>query len=59
LAIGAEVVAATGTRYNDLGEAIRRVVDGGRTFEPDPLRIATYDRLFAAFCKELRKRGYV
>jgi D-ribulokinase len=58
-ALGAAVVAAAGTRYNSLDEAIRRMVRHGRTFEPDLSRARDYDRLFAAFREELQKRGYV
>jgi D-ribulokinase len=58
-AFGAAVLAAAGSLYNGIGEAIERMVRMERTFEPEQHLAPIHDQLFDEFCAELRKRGYL
>jgi len=57
-AFGAAVLAAVGTRYAGLAQAIEKMVRIEKSFTPNREHAATYDRLFARFCEQLEKRGY-
>lgn len=58
-AFGAAVLAAAGTYYNGIAEAVERMVRIDRTFSPEPARTLVYDGLFERFRNELKKRGYL
>jgi len=58
-AFGSALLAAAGTFYGDLGEAIERMVRIRRSFHPRPQRRRHYDRLFQRFRGELQARGYL
>ena len=58
-AFGSAILAATGDYYEDLWTAVQHMVHIEKTFVPGPETQARYDELFAAFCKELEKRGYL
>ncbi|MBI2827513.1 MAG: FGGY-family carbohydrate kinase [Planctomycetia bacterium] len=58
-AFGSAVLAAAGTVYKGLPEAIHAMVRIERSFEPSVGQAAGCDELFAAFRSELDKRGYV
>jgi xylulokinase len=58
-AFGAAVLAAAGSYYNGIGEAIQRMVRVDRSFEPERRLAPIYDELFEQFCAELRRRGYL
>ena len=58
-AFGTAVLAAAGSYYQGLSEAIEHMVRFERTFAPDPAHGAQYDDLYERFCGELNKRGYV
>lgn len=58
-AFGVAVLAAVGTHYNSIVEAIGQMVGQERTFLPDARRAKIYDDLFGRFCNELRKRGHL
>jgi sugar (pentulose or hexulose) kinase len=57
-AFGAAVLAASGTVYGGLPEAIGRMVHLAQTFLPDPGLVSRYETLYRRFCGELVKRGY-
>lgn len=58
-AFGAAVLAAAGSHYDGIGEAIERMVRIERSFAPDQRLVPIHDELFEKFCAELRKRGYL
>jgi xylulokinase len=58
-AFGSAVLAAAGTMYDGLQEAIRQMVRTEKTFRPNPARRDHCDRLFGRFCDQLRARGYL
>jgi sugar (pentulose or hexulose) kinase len=58
-AFGSAVLAAAGSRYNSIREAIERMVRIERSFEPDQRQVSRYDQLFDRFCDALRMRGYL
>jgi sugar (pentulose or hexulose) kinase len=58
-AFGTAVLAAAGTHYANLDEAIRRMVRIEKSFPPNPQHAACYDRLYDRYLAELRKRGYL
>jgi D-ribulokinase len=57
-AFGTAVLAAAGTHYNSIHEAVGEMVRRERSFEPDRGRTPAYDALYERFRGELRKRGY-
>ena len=58
-AFGTAVLAAVGTHYNSIVEAVERMVRLERSFAPDRQRASAYNALFERFRGELRKRGYL
>ncbi len=58
-AFGAAVLAAAGTFYADLQEAVGQMVCIERSFTPDGKHAARYQQLFERFCDELRVRSYL
>jgi xylulokinase len=58
-AFGAAVLAAAGSLYGSIGQAIERMVRIERTFEPAVKLTPLYDQRFDRFCTELRERGYL
>lgn len=58
-AFGMAVLAAAGTFYNGVGEAIERMVRMDRSFMPDEGLMPFYDQLFERFRAELHGRGYL
>ena len=57
-AFGSAVLAAAGTVYGDLWEAVEKMVQIERTFDPDSERAGFYDELFGRFCDEIDRRGW-
>ena len=57
-AFGSAVLAAAGTVYGDLWEAVGKMVQIERSFEPDLERGGFYDELFGRFCDEIDRRGW-
>jgi len=57
-AFGSAILAAAGTFYSDIKEAIREMVQVERTFHPNGQHRARYDELYGRFCEELAGRGY-
>jgi D-ribulokinase len=58
-AFGSAVLAAAGTHYNSIVEAVERMVRLERSFVPDPKRVTGYSTMFEWFRGELQKRGYL
>jgi D-ribulokinase len=58
-AFGSAILAAAGTHYNSIVEAVERMVRLDRSFSPDPRRAEIYNRLYDQFCCALRKRGHL
>ena len=58
-AFGAAVLAAAGSDYRGLSEAIENMVRIERTFSPDAARAEQYEGCYERFCGELKKRGYL
>jgi xylulokinase len=58
-AFGAAVLAASGSLYGSIAEAIKRMVRIERSFEPAAELVSLYDQRFDRFCAELRERGYL
>ncbi len=58
-AFGAAVLAAAGSCFGSLSEAIERMVRIDRSFSPDPRQTPIYDEMFELFRGELRRRGYL
>jgi sugar (pentulose or hexulose) kinase len=57
-AFGTAILAAAGTFYSSLDEAIRAMARTTRTFEPATTYAAHYDELYERFRDELDRRGY-
>jgi sugar (pentulose or hexulose) kinase len=57
-AFGSAVLAAVGTCFPSLAEAIETMVRVQRTFIPNDGMVAEYEGLFRRFSDELIKRGY-
>ena len=57
-ALGTAILAAAGSYYQGLSEAMENMVRIERTFAPNPARAEHYDGRFERFCGELKKRGY-
>ena len=57
-AFGTAILAAAGSRYAGLAEAIERMVRIERTFRPNPARTGHYDAAYTRFRAELEERGY-
>jgi len=58
-AFGSAILAASGTIYHGWDRAVQAMVKLETTFLPRPERRAGYDRLYRAFCGELKGRGYL
>lgn len=58
-AFGTAVLAAAGSYYNGIVEAVERMVRLERSFVPDPDRVPVYSGLLERFRGELQKRGYL
>jgi xylulokinase len=58
-AFGAAVLAALGTAFDALAEALKAMVRTETAFVPDPSRAERNDDLFERFRRELRKRGWL
>lgn len=58
-AFGAAVLAAAGSDYGDLAAAIDNLAHVEKTFTPDSARAEHYGSLYAQFCEQLQKRGYL
>jgi len=58
-AFGSAILAASGTIYDGWDRAVQGMVKLEKTFLPRPERRAEYDRLYRAFCGELKGRGYL
>lgn len=58
-AFGMAVLAAGGSYYNNISEAVGGMVRIERSFQPDRRRVSIYDGLFERFRGELSKRGYL
>jgi D-ribulokinase len=58
-AFGAAVLAAAGSSYNGIAEAIEHMVRIERSFAPASDMLPIHDQLFDRFCAELRMRGYL
>ena len=57
-AFGAAGLAAAGTVYNGLGEAVENMVRIDKTFTPNPQHADRYQALAARLREEWQKRGY-
>jgi len=57
-AFGSAVLAAGGTFYSDVREAIEKMTDVETTFKPNLDFADKYDKLFDRFCAEIKIRGY-
>ena len=57
--MGAAVLAAAGTIYEDVWEAAGSMVQHTARFEPNPANRVAYDRLYQAFLDQLRQRSYL
>jgi sugar (pentulose or hexulose) kinase len=57
-AFGTAVLAAAGSHYPGLSEAIENMVRVERTFAPNPVHAEHYEVSYERFCGELKKRGY-
>lgn len=57
-AFGSAIFAAA-EYFGGLAAAARRLVRIERVFHPDPAVRGFYERLYATYCDELRKRGYL
>jgi len=57
-AFGTAILAAAGSRYEGLAEAIENMVRIERTFAPNRAGTEHYDGLYRRFRSELEKRGY-
>jgi xylulokinase len=58
-AFGSAVLAAAGTIHRGWDRAVQAMVNLESTFRPRPERREEYDRLYQAFCGELKGRGYL
>jgi D-ribulokinase len=58
-AFGTAVLAAAGTHYNSIVEAVERMVRLERSFMPDAKQGRGYSALFECFRGQLQKRGYL
>ena len=58
-ACGAAVLAAAGSFFGGIGEAIEHMIRIERSFAPEPQHASMYNDLFDRFCAELRTRGYL
>ena len=58
-AFGGAVLAAAGTIYSDIWQAISKMVHIEAEFLPNPDHSDKYEKLFNIFCGELIKRGYL
>jgi sugar (pentulose or hexulose) kinase len=58
-AFGSAILAASGTIYGGWDQAVQGMVKLEKTFHPRPERREEYDRLYQAFCRELKGRGYL
>jgi sugar (pentulose or hexulose) kinase len=58
-AFGTALLAAAGSDYRGLAQAIENMVRIARTFVPHPVHAEHYDGLYQRFCGELKKRGFV
>ena len=57
-AFGSAVLAAAGTYYDGVWQAVDAMVRIERSFTPDPNRTPLYDELYAQFAAEIDRRGY-
>lgn len=57
-AFGSAVLAAAGTAFGDVWQAVGRMVRIERSFEPDSGCAGRYDELYARFCAEIDRRGW-
>ena len=57
-AFGSAVLAAAGTEFGDVWQAVGQMVRIERSFEPDRGRAGRYDELYARFCAEIDQRGW-
>lgn len=58
-ALGAALLAATGSIHPDLSEAAAAMVPAGELVEPDPGELARLDSAYERFAAELRARGWL
>ncbi|MFH1569180.1 MAG: FGGY family carbohydrate kinase, partial [Gemmatimonadota bacterium] len=58
-AFGSAVLAAAGTHFGDVWQAVARMVRVEATFEPRPGRRAGYDEAYGRLVERLRARGYL
>lgn len=57
-AYGSAVLAASGTYYDGLWQAVDAMVCVAQTFRPNPERVSIYDDLYGRFLAEIEGRGY-
>ncbi|GAB2733556.1 FGGY-family carbohydrate kinase [Salinifilum aidingensis] len=58
-ALGAAVLAATGSAHTGLGEAAAAMVGSGEVVEPEPAEVDRLDENYRRFTAELRRRGWL
>ncbi|MDQ0765521.1 FGGY-family carbohydrate kinase [Streptomyces canus] len=56
---GAAVLAAAGTLYDDIGEAVGHMVRTAVTAEPDPAQLSVLQEGYRQFTGELQRRGWL